>query len=163
MLVMKRLLAGALALVALSCQSTTRPAQRQTAVQQQFWALAVRDLSTADWYVRNFGMSVRHEIAAPDGSSRVKILASEAAVIELQQHRDAVPRGALRQGIRDYEVHGYFKVGWFVADLDAEYARLVNNGVTVRLKPVEQREFGIRFFMIADPEGNLIQLFQRIG
>jgi TolB protein len=134
----------------------------RAAAGQQFWAIAVRDLATAEWYERNFGMRVTHSMTAPDQSSQVRILENDAAVIEVQHHRDAVPRQSLRPGIRDYEVHGYFKVGWFVPDLGAEHARLVANGAQVRLAPVTQKDFGIRFFMVADPEGNLIQLFERL-
>jgi predicted enzyme related to lactoylglutathione lyase len=119
----------------------------------QFWAIAVADLSLADWYADHFELEASAPFTAGDGS-RVTILRGESLIVELKQRREQIDRvdGAV----------GYFKVGWFVESVDNEKMRLEAQGVEVLTPVIEQSEFGIRFFLIADPEGNLIQIFEHL-
>ena len=139
-----------------SCQPATPP-QGPAAAHRQFWAISVRALETADWYVRNFGMKVTHEINPTDGS-RVKILENDDAMIEMKPR----PATASVEATNESATHdGYFKVGWFVPSLDTEFERLSRNGVTFSQKPIEEKQFAIRFFIVLDAEGNPVQIFER--
>lgn len=133
------------------------PASRPVVGRRQFWAVSVRTLQTADWYVLNFGMTVAHEINLPDGS-RVRLLENEAVLIEMKQ-RSEMPSDPASQGGAGY---GYFKVGWFVANLGSELERLTRRGIVPVTQIIEQRPLGIRFFVVQDPEGNPVQIFERI-
>jgi predicted enzyme related to lactoylglutathione lyase len=52
-------------------------------------------------------------------------------------------------------------VAFVVDDVDAEYARLQQEGVEI-LTPIETEPWGERYFQVADPNGVILQLVQWI-
>jgi predicted enzyme related to lactoylglutathione lyase len=120
---------------------------------RQFCGLVVADLAIAAWYARVFDMEVSAEIRPTDGSL-VTILESPDLVVEIKQRVRSVPR--------DSEAEGFMKVGWYVPSVADEHARLVAAGVTVGVPITDQPELGIRFFIVEDPEGNPIQVFESL-
>ena len=50
-------------------------------------------------------------------------------------------------------------VAFVVDDVDAEYARIQSEGVTITT-PIQTEPWGERFFQVADPNGVIIQLVQ---
>ena len=50
-------------------------------------------------------------------------------------------------------------VAFVVDDVDAEYARLRGEGVTITT-PIETEDWGERYFQVTDPNGVVIQLVQ---
>ncbi|MFG3616847.1 VOC family protein [Nocardia sp. NPDC047654] len=50
-------------------------------------------------------------------------------------------------------------VAFVVDDIDAEYARLQDEGVPI-VTPIETEEWGERYFQMSDPNGIIIQLVQ---
>jgi catechol 2,3-dioxygenase-like lactoylglutathione lyase family enzyme len=63
--------------------------------------------------------------------------------------------------IRGREVAGTM-LAFLVADVDAEHARLVSEGVTV-VKPLVTEAWGQRRFQIAAPEGLVVELLQAVA
>lgn len=122
-------------------------------VTRHFWAVIVRDIALADWYVEMFGLTVTATLRPADGSV-VAILEDDAHVLELKQRSLRADREPLAEG--------YLKVGWFVPSASDEHARLAAAGATLPGPVVEQPEHGIRFFFVEDPEGNVIQIFERM-
>lgn len=119
---------------------------------RHFWAIAVSDIDVAHWYVEMFGLEPTTTLRPPDGSI-VTILESEGHLLELKQRSAPAQRHPLGEG--------YMKVGWFVPSVSEEHARLDAAGA--RPEPViDQPEHRIRFFFVEDPEGNTIQIFERI-
>ncbi|HET7768144.1 MAG TPA: VOC family protein [Chloroflexota bacterium] len=53
-------------------------------------------------------------------------------------------------------------VAFVVDDVDAEYARLQAEGVTIAT-PIETEPWGERYFQMADPNGVIIQLVQWVA
>ena len=53
-------------------------------------------------------------------------------------------------------------VAFVVEDVDAEYARLQAEGVTITT-PIETEPWGERYFQVADPNGVIIQLVQWVA
>ena len=53
-------------------------------------------------------------------------------------------------------------VAFVVEDVDAEYARLQAEGVTIAT-PIETEPWGERYFQMADPNGVIIQLVQWVA
>ena len=53
-------------------------------------------------------------------------------------------------------------VAFVVEDVDAEYARLQEEGVTITT-PIETEPWGERYFQVADPNGVIIQLVQWVA
>ena len=121
---------------------------------RQFCGLAVADAAIAAWYARVFGMQVTAEVRPADGSL-VTILESPHLVVEIKQRARSVPR--------DPDAEGFMKVGWFVPSVAEEHDRLVAAGVPVVVPITDQPELGIRFFIVEDPEGNPIQIFENLA
>lgn len=53
-------------------------------------------------------------------------------------------------------------VVFVVEEIDAEYERLVAEGVPI-LTPIETEEWGERYFQVEDPNGVIVQLVQWVG
>lgn len=53
-------------------------------------------------------------------------------------------------------------VAFVVDDIDAEYERLVQEGVEITT-PIETEEWGERYFQVTDPCGVVLQLVQWVG
>jgi catechol 2,3-dioxygenase-like lactoylglutathione lyase family enzyme len=121
-------------------------------VARQFWALAVGDVAVADWYVEMLGLTRTATLHQPDGSV-VAIVEDDARIVEVKQRSARADREPLAEG--------YLKVGWFVPSVADEHARLAAAGAAPG-PIVEQPEHGIRFFFVADPEGNTLQLFEAV-
>jgi catechol 2,3-dioxygenase-like lactoylglutathione lyase family enzyme len=127
-------------------------------VGRQFIGLSVPDApAAASWYQKAFGVSVLHEIKDPDGQAHVFILGSDTLLIELLQHRDAKPPDAAAHESK-YLVHGVFKVGFYVADLDKAVVHLRGLGAEFVTNIVDNREQRLRFVLVRDLNGNVIQL-----
>ena len=59
--------------------------------------------------------------------------------------------------------HGIFKVGFHVADLDAAVAKLRAMNATLETGIIEAKKLGFRFVLARNPDGNTVQLFQRLS
>ena len=53
-------------------------------------------------------------------------------------------------------------VAFVVDDIDAEYERIVADGVPI-LTPIETEEWGERYFQVEDPNGVILQLVQWVA
>lgn len=128
----------------------------------QFFALSVADIDVmASWYETMLGLE-RGEMNGPaDGTIRQTTLANGRLFVELVQHHEAKDRSSY--GIeRSYLVHGIFKVGFFVQDIDRAVAELETKGASFRGGIIDLPEQGIRMILVEDPEGNIVQLFEAI-
>jgi catechol 2,3-dioxygenase-like lactoylglutathione lyase family enzyme len=129
----------------------------------QFLAVSVVDLEASSrWYQSTFGLRTVLDNTSADGSVRTVVLESHALIVELSAHRAA-------RSLRDYAgrptptflVHGFFKGGLFVSDLDRAAAVLRSRGEE-SLSPIrEDSTSGLRFVLLRDPDGNFLQLLER--
>ena len=79
--------------------------------------------------------------------------------MELVEDGSARPfKARLPEVEKRYHLHGAFKVGFRVEDLDAFHARLAERGADFYGGILED-SIGERFFLVNDPDGNRIQLF----
>jgi predicted enzyme related to lactoylglutathione lyase len=79
------------------------------------------------------------------GFVQFKQLAGMGAIFALQEHADVSP-------------HEGVELWWMVDDADATYATLVSKDVQIVSQPSDE-PFG-RAFIIKDPAGNIINMFQ---
>jgi len=148
---MAALLALVLALSPASAEPV-RPAGRQ------FVALSVPDAAaSADWYRRAFGLTVSNEVKTPDGRVRVLLVGSEALQIELLEHRDAKPSSVPADS--RHLVHGTFKFGFYVDDLDRAVAHLRGMEAELLTDVIDDEAQRVRFVLLRDISGNVLQLF----
>ena len=138
-----------------------RPIEAQTPL---FFALSVPNLDDAvRWYGDNLGFDVDYLPQAPDRVARAAILTSPGITIELVEHSRAF---AVEKYVPDlkgrYLVQGIFKVGFYVANLDAWVAHLKERAARIQGSVIADPARGMRFVLVEDNNGNLIQLFERI-
>ena len=133
-----------------------------TASGRTFFALSVADLAaTSRWYQEKLGMQPLLQLPKRGGAEGV-VLGGAGLVVELIAREGSRPLRAVDPGIaHDLDVHGLFKVGFFVDDFDAAVANLRARGVEFAFGPFPARTEQPANVGIRDREGNLIQIFGR--
>jgi len=164
---MKTLLLTLLPLV--GCSSTTRTAPAVEAADAfgaapgAFLALSVADMDRVlPFYRDTLGFKVFSEGTAPHRPIRFALLQHGTALIELLQFPDAKP---LKEAAPDtpypHQIHGFFKGGFVVADIDSLYRKMQSMNVERSYELGKSAGGPYRTFGIRDPEGNLLQIFGR--
>ena len=123
------------------------------------FGISVTDVEkSARWYEDNLGMVRRKSAVFPKG--KVIILAAPNLEVEIIQHESAVDARRQLNIREDYLARGIFKVGFYVDDLDATVARLKQHKVKFYYDHGWDEELHLKFAIIADDDGNTIQLFE---
>lgn len=161
----ERLVCVALAALAAlpACAPVARPGATAGAASGAFLALSVADLDrAAEWYGRAFAIAPIARGASPDGRVRFALLEGPLGMVELLERRDARPLTEAAPGVRSvFELRGIVKGGFVVADLDAAHARVRAAGIPLAIPLDTARDVKRRVFGVRDPDGNLLQLFER--
>ena len=125
-----------------------------------FFALSVKDLAaSARWYTDKLGMKVTMNLPKQDKTA-VAILEGGGLIVELIQNDDALPLTTLVPSLTDnILVHGIFKAGVIVDDLDKLVATFKERGVEIAFGPYPSRADQRSNVIIKDNSGNLIQFF----
>ena len=127
-----------------------------------FIALSVADLTRmVQWYRDTLGFRVHSEHAPADRPVRATLLRQGNAFIEMVQLPDAKPISERSPGTTVFMVHGFFKSGFVLQDIDAAYQTLRSRGVRMAYELGQPPGGPYRSFGIRDPEGNLLQFFGR--
>ena len=131
-----------------------------------FVALSVASLDRMlPWYHDTLGFTVYATGVAPGGAPggaiRFALLQQGNALVELLQLPGARPLGAVAPGTAPAQLHGFFKSGFVVADLDAAYRRVQRLRLPLAYALGQPPNGPYRSFGLRDPEGNLLQLFGR--
>jgi catechol 2,3-dioxygenase-like lactoylglutathione lyase family enzyme len=132
------------------------------AVRGGYVALSVADLdASAKWYAETFDLAiVRNHSQSPDNKSAATILRGNGLIVELIQHADAMPLNRAAPALsRAFQVHGIFKSGIVVDDLDATFKELNTRKVEIAFPIFADAALAIRTFAIRDNNGNLLQFF----
>lgn len=166
----RNLLAAAFSLMMLTttlAQTTTKPVPGTTSgtitgrSSGAFFALSVNDVETVSrWYQEKLGFRVLSQGEAPNKIAKGVILEGDGTIIELIQHREAKPFSAVAPEAKGaYQVHGIFKIGMVVEDIDVVYREIKKRGVPIAYDLVRTKDVPMRSFSIRDVEGNMIQFF----
>jgi catechol 2,3-dioxygenase-like lactoylglutathione lyase family enzyme len=123
-----------------------------------FFALSVPDLpASAKWYSEKLGLRVAMEPPKTDKTA-VVVLEGDGIVVELIQHDDAQPLTKAAPKVEStILVHGVFKTGIIVQDLDQVIALLKQRGVPIAIGPFPAQGKQKANLIIRDNSGNLIQ------
>lgn len=129
-----------------------------------FVALSVANLEAeVAWYRDVLGFTVFSQGVAPPnprGEIHFALLQQGSALLEILQLPDAKPRSeAAPKNQEAVQIHGFFKSGFVVQDLDGLYARLRAKKVTFAFELTQPPNGPYRVFGVRDPEGNLLQFF----
>ena len=128
-----------------------------------FIALSVASLDRMlPWYRDSLGFRVHSSGTAPNSAIRFALLQQGSSLIELLQLPDAKPRAEAAPGTTSaHQIHGFFKSGFVVRDIDAAYRRAGELKLTLAYELGQPPNGPYRSFGIVDPEGNLLQFFGR--
>ena len=126
-----------------------------------FLALSVADLDRqVAWYRDTLGFVIHRQGTAPNRPVRFALLRQDSAYLELLQLPDAKPRAEVAgRAIESHQIHGFFKSGFIVKDIDAAHRRIKDRGVPLAYELGSAPDSPYRSFGIRDPEGNLLQFF----
>ena len=124
--------------------------------------ISVGDLeSSVRWYAQNLGFRVESGPVWPRPRAGFAVLEQDAFRLELIEMADSLPRAEAVRGSA-VSLQGVFKLAFLVDEVDEAHAALRARGVRIRMAPADSPETGMRFCLIEDPDGNVIQLYARI-
>lgn len=132
-----------------------------TSVTGSFLAISVPDLrASANWYSENLGLSVVKQATSPDRKATVTILQGNGLSVELVWFADAVSLSTIAPEMKGtHQVHGIFKAGIFVDDLDSILDHLKSRDVIMAFEPFFDASMQCRMFAVRDNNGNILQFF----
>jgi hypothetical protein len=156
--------AAVAAWLAIAAHAETAPPQQEPqpvlTATGAFFALSVADIdASGKWYSEKLGLGV---IMQPQrsGPGAVMVLEGGGLIVELVQHDEALPLSRLTPDRSDaFKVHGHFKGGVIVKDLDKTLALLKSRDVPIAFGPYPAKEGRRANFIIRDNAGNLIHFF----
>lgn len=139
--------------LALLCGAAVLARPADYRVDGSYYAVIVTDIETASaWYENTLGLEETSRLA-DEGRYVIVNLGRPGLAVELLQLEaaDTRPEGY---------VTGPFKIGMLVADLDALMASLPAGTEPPRV--IEDEKNGLLLVQIRDPDGNIVQVMQRL-
>ena len=131
--------------------------------------LSVADAdAAAAWYEEMLGFRVFKRMDVRERDIHLVFLERNGFQLELVELPDASPVAALQKSPDDdlrnrrADVHGFFKLGLLVADADAVAAHLEALDVPLKRPLTDDEPFGIRYFLVQDPDGNTWQIIEKL-
>lgn len=154
---MRRSLVAALLGAATVIAACLAPGQVTNTQPPAFFALSVRDLSASiAWYRSAFDLPGATPLSIPDTVGAGALLLSDGLVVELLQLRSA--QDTTPTSLTEH-ARGILKVGIGVAGLEPHLARFERLGIQPVAGPFDDPLMRLRSVIVADNEGNLLQLF----
>jgi len=140
------------------------PAPAVPSVQHFMIGLSVADIDAMTaWYGTMLGFKVTKEAPMPEGGGKVRFIENGNARIELIYQPGAKAAPARGTPPAHAGILGPVQITLEVPDLDAARAALAARGVTIDLDITPLPPLGIRILFLRDPEGNLVELVQRLA
>jgi len=157
----------AIAAVAL-CTATAAPAQGPEFAGEPLRfnhfmvAISVADIERESaWFTENLGFTVVTDTSMRDGAVRFRWLVNGNERIELIQ-TDSQPGTPHPAPPGHAAIRGFSQLTLETDDINAVRASLAANGITPVLDITEVAVLGIKVMYLVDPEGNPIEIAQRL-
>lgn len=120
--------------------------------------------ASASWYERNLHFQVTKKMDLPDYKMKIVFLRLAEFNLELIERTDSVSFETVQKevpAVKDRDrMQGFVKLGFMIRDVDKLAADLKREGVPLRMQPTNDAPFGVRFLLLEDNAGNLLQFFQ---
>ena len=131
------------------------------AVMGAFVALSVPDLeASSNWYAEKLGLKIVKHAVSQDKKRAATILQGNGLSVELIWLAEALPLSKIAPELQgSHQVHGIFKSGLFVENLDETLKELKSQNVTFAFEPFFDEPMQCRMFAIRDNNGNILQFF----
>lgn len=137
-------------------------AAEELAAPPVFLAFSVPDIeASVKWYSESFDLTATRLPDSPQ--AKVALLRGNGLLVELVEHSHAFDlKARVPESEKRYLVHGLFKAGFFVQDLEATIERLEKRGARFVGNVFTDQGAGARSILLLDNNDNVLQLFERI-
>jgi|APFre7841882630_1041343.scaffolds.fasta_scaffold168968_1 hypothetical protein len=127
-----------------------------------FLAISVPNLETSlKWYTEAFNLTPVRLPGTP--KAKVALLKGQGLLVEVVEDTEAVDLATLLPGVQErHLVHGLFKLGFFVRDLNATVNRLKKKGVRFKGSVFTDKVANAKSILVLDNNDNMIQLFEHL-
>jgi len=128
-----------------------------------FTALVVANVDTSiSWYSKVLNLKVRNRVDNAERGFKQVILQNPEIMIELVELNKAISQDSLlRQFPQGTRIIGINKFGFTVSDIDVMHKNLKSKKVSFFGQMVTDPISKKRTFLITDPDGNLVQFFEK--
>ena len=128
-----------------------------------FQALVVSNIDTAtSWYSKVLKLKLRNRVDSEERGFKQAILHNDKTMVELVELKNMVSENeALKSFPERTRLIGFYKIGFIADDLDECHNRLEKFNVKFYGKTVTDSVSGKRTFLVTDPDGNLVQFFEK--
>lgn len=119
---------------------------------------------STEWYENVLTLEVYKEMSFPEYDSlKINFLKGKHFKLELIEKKTSFP---INKYVKNYDVNnepliGYAKAAFSVRDIVAEYDRLKKMNIDFMMEITEDKEFNTSYFIIRDPDKNLIQFIEQ--
>lgn len=138
------------------------PKQNGSPLRASFAALIVSDFEASlNWYNQILGFKILNQNEIRSRSIKQANLQRGAFYLELISIENSISANKILKKQPDKSlVHGFFKLGFSVGNLELWAEQLEDLGVEIQGKIVYDKNRNKKMFIIKDPEGNRIQFFE---
>lgn len=159
------MLAPILAAVVLAATPAAQPAPSPVIARPFLVALSVGDLDRSiGWYGRHLGFKLIERRRFEDYHLSLAFMEAGGFRLELVQLDGSKPRRTAQPDPdNSASLQGLAKLGFMVDDPDAVVAAMKDAGTPVVVAPQSDVERGLRSAIVADPDGNAVQLFRKLS
>jgi methylmalonyl-CoA/ethylmalonyl-CoA epimerase len=130
-------------------------------------SISVANLNeTINWYKRNLGFDIRKKMDFPKSTLRIAFLELNGFQLELIEFKQSISYDAIQKQFPVVDdrakIQGLGKLAFLVDDISSVAAKLKSNGVRFEREVTDDKEFGVKWFIVTDNSGNWIQFFQKL-
>lgn len=132
-------------------------------ITPSFAAIYVSNIdSSVTWYKQVFNLTQRNRTDNAERGFKQVVLINDIMMLELVELKKSIrPDSLLRSYPRGTWTQGVYKIGFTVDDMDAAHKELTAKNVKFFGKMVTDPVNNKRTFLVTDPDGNLVQFFER--
>ncbi len=127
--------------------------------------IVVSDIEkSTDWYENLLELKLYREMAFPEYDSlKINFLKGKYFQLELMEKKTSF---TINEYVADYSLNnkpliGFSKIAFSVPNIASIYKRVKEKNVTEIVGITEDKEFNLRYFIIKDLDGNIIQFIEQ--
>jgi catechol 2,3-dioxygenase-like lactoylglutathione lyase family enzyme len=121
---------------------------------------------TINWYRKNLGFEVIKRIDLPKNSLRIAFVELNGFQLELIEFKQSVSYEVIQKQFPAVDdrakIQGLGKLAFQVDEIQSAAASLKSNGVKFEREVTDDKQFGVKWFIVTDNSGNWIQFFQKM-
>lgn len=153
-----------IASLGLSLAATPAPAADAPLLNHFLVGISVKNLEAeTNWYVDKLGFKLTKELSVANGRIIFRWLTQGNERIELVYSATAADTTPVRgKPLGHVALHGLAHIALETADLEATKKDLIAKDVTLAVDVTEVKDLGIKAIYITDPEGNAVEIIQRV-